>query len=318
MVASSKITLIIQAILALIKLPAGLISGSIGLINDSLDTILDLLSSLLVYFGIRFNKERLVSILLVASMFVTASFTLYEAVNRFFTPYVPKVDWFPFAAALLSALAGLALWTYQRYIGLHSGLMAFITESVDSRNHVIVALGVTAGLVASLLNFGLLDMLVGLAVAVLILWSAVELAVDLLRSSAEKPVDLSHYGFWLQGVYEHRREMYLVDWMLSLVEHQEVRSRDELATQIKQGVDFRDNPWLKSVGLNRQLASDSVIEQGLDKLFSEGWVVDQEPLILSSKGIELLAKRRGKNYGMRGALRSNLSELGAQKWILKN
>lgn len=49
---------------------------------------------------------------------------------------------------------------------LQNGLMAFIAESVDSRNHVIVALAVTAGLAASLLRFGLLDMLVGLAVAV--------------------------------------------------------------------------------------------------------------------------------------------------------
>jgi hypothetical protein len=205
---ASKVTLIVQTFLAVIKLPAGLISGSVGLLNDSADTILDLLSSLLVYLGIRFNKERLVSILLVVFMLGTGGFTLYEAVHRFLTPYVPEVDWFPFVAALLSALAGLLLWTYQRYVGLQNGLMAFIAESVDSRNHVIVALAVTAGLVASLLHFGLLDMLVGLAVAVLILWSAIDLAVDLMRSSSGQ-VDLSRYGFWLQHVYEQGRETYL-------------------------------------------------------------------------------------------------------------
>ena len=47
--------------------------------------------------------------------------------------------------------------------------MALITQSIDSRNHVIVGVSVTAGLVAALLNFGLLDALVGLAVAILIL-----------------------------------------------------------------------------------------------------------------------------------------------------
>ena len=145
-------TLIVQTFLAVIKLPAGLISGSVGLLNDSADTILDLLSSLLVYLGIRFDKERLVSILLVVFMLGIGSFTLYEAVHRFLTPYVPEVDWFPFVAAVVSALAGLMLWTYQRYVGLQNGLMAFIAESVDSRNHVIVALAVTAGLVASLLQ----------------------------------------------------------------------------------------------------------------------------------------------------------------------
>jgi hypothetical protein len=282
---ASKVTLIVQAVLAVTKLPAGLISGSVGLLNDSADTILDLLSSLLVYLGIRFDKERLVSILLVVFMLGTGGFALYEAVHRFLTPYVPNVDWFPFAAAVLSALAGLMLWTYQRYIGLQNGLMAFIAESVDSRNHVIVALAVTAGLVASLLHFGLLDMLVGLVVAILILWSAIELAMDLVRSSGGQ-VDLSRYGFWLQHVYEQGREAYLIDWMLSMIDRREVRTREDLAAHIRQASNFQDNPWLKSVGLNRQLLADSVIEQGLDGLFSGGWVVDGDPLTLTLKGKE--------------------------------
>jgi Co/Zn/Cd efflux system component len=225
--AASKVTLIVQIILALIKLPAGLLSGSVGLINDSADTILDLFSSLLVYLGIRFDKERLVSTLLVVFMLGTGSFTLYEAMERVITPDVPKVDWFPFAAAILSAMAGLFLWTYQRYVGIHSGLMTFIAESVDSRNHVIVALSVIAGLAASLLRFGLLDTLVGLVVAILILWSAIQLVVDLLRSSADEKVDLSHYGFWLLNAYEHFRDSHLREWMLYLVDQREVQTRGE-------------------------------------------------------------------------------------------
>jgi hypothetical protein len=302
--AASKVTLAVQVILAAIKLPAGLLSGSVGLLNDSADTILDLLSSLLVYLGIRFDSERLVSILLVVFMLATGGFTLFEAVSRFLVPSVPQVDWFPFVAAVLSALAGLVLWTYQRYVGLHSNLMAFIAESVDSRNHVIVALGVTAGLAASLLHFSLLDMLVGLAVAVLILWSAVELAIELVRSSPEKPVDLSHYGFWLQGVYEHGREAYLRGLMLSLIHYHEVRTREELAARIRQAVDLRDNPWLKPVGLDRQLVADPILEQSLNELFSGGWVVDQEALVLSERGKEYL-KRRSQRKNARLAAKTN-------------
>lgn len=288
---ASKVTLIVQVILALIKLPAGLISGSIGLLNDSADTLLDLLSGLLVYFGIRFNKERLVSVLLVIFMLGTGGFTLFEAVKRFFTPYVPKVDWFPFAAALLSALAGLFLWTYQRYVGIHSGSMAFITESIDSRNHIIVALSVTAGLMASLLHFGLLDMLVGLVVALLILWSAIQLVVDLVRSSADEQAGLAHYGFWLQNIYERMRDAHLRAWMLSLVARQEVQTRADLANRARQAFDFRYNPWMKLVGLDRQFASDATIVQSLNELFFHGWVLDQEPLIISETGMEYLNKR---------------------------
>ena len=289
--AASKVTLIVQIMLALIKLPAGLLSGSVGLLNDAADTILDLFSSLLVYFGIRFNRERLVSILLVVFMLGTGGFALYQAVERFLTPYVPKVDWFPFVAAILSAVACLLLWTYQRYIGIHSGLMAFIAESVDSRNHVIVALSVTAGLVAAMLRFGLLDMLVGLVVALLILWSAVQLIIDLLKSSADEKLALSHYGFWLQNVYEHIRDTHLRDWMLYLVDRREVRTRSDLIGRVHEAFDFRNNQWMRMVGLDRQFASETEIEQNLNDLFSQGWVVDQEPLLISKKGKEYLKKQ---------------------------
>ena len=115
-------------------------------------------------------------------MLGTGGFTLYEAVHRFFVPFEPEVDGFTFLAAILSALVCGALYLYQRFVGLRSGSLALITQSVDSRNHVIVAVSVTAGLVASLFQFPLLDTLVGLAVAILILKSGVELAIETLRT----------------------------------------------------------------------------------------------------------------------------------------
>ena len=287
---ASKVTLIIQIMLAVIKLPAGILSGSVGLLNDSFDTILDLFSSLLVYLGIRFNRERLVSIVLVIFMLLTGGLTLYEAIHRLFVPFVPNVDLFPFAAAVLSALSGLILWTYLQYVGLKYNLMAFIAESVDARNHIIVSLGVTAGLVASLLHFGWLDMLVGLAVAILILWSAIGLVSELLHSSAEKPVDLSHYGLWLQSVYQNRREHYLRNLMLSLVKNGEAKTREELVLKIRKATDLRENSPLKSVGLNRRLLEDEVIEYNLNELISHEWLVDGETIALSTKGKEYLAR----------------------------
>jgi len=80
-----------------------------------------------------------------------------EKVN---VPFEPEVNCFTFLTATLPGLICLVLYVYQAFVGLRSGQLALITQSVDSRNHVIVAAGVTAGLVASLLQFGLLDTLV--------------------------------------------------------------------------------------------------------------------------------------------------------------
>jgi len=54
----------VQLGLAALKLPAGLLSGSVGLLNDATDTLLDGISSLLVYAGLRFDRERTVNVVL--------------------------------------------------------------------------------------------------------------------------------------------------------------------------------------------------------------------------------------------------------------
>ena len=290
---ASKLTILIQILLAAVKLPAGLLSGSVGLLNDSLDTILDLLSGFFVYLGVRFNRERLASTLLVVCMTGTGAFSLYEAVRCFFTPQIPRVQWFPIFAAGLSAFAGIILWQYQRYVGRQSGSLAFVAESVDSRNHVFVAFAVTAGLVASLLRFGLLDAIVGLVVALLIVWSAVQLAVELVRASSGRDADLSRYRLWLGEVFHHASERFLRTVMLSLADGGEVRSRSDLIEGVRRAIDFRGNPWMKAAGLDHQLATDAMLEEVLEESIRGGYILDGNPVRVTETGRQFLARQAG-------------------------
>jgi len=295
----SQISLAAHLALAALKLPAGLLSGSVGLINDAADTLLDALASLLVYAGLRLDRERAVNVVLVLLMLGTGGLTLYEAVRRLLTPVSPAVDWFAFLAALISALVCLALWGYQRLVGLRSGSVALITQSVDSRNHVIVALSVTAGLVASLLHFSLLDTLVGLAVAILILKSAGELAVETVRSLREGGTDLSRYRLGLLDKYEEFRQTQLRDWMLYLVE-KETLTQAELAQRVREALDFSDNPALRAFRLYRESDPGELVEQSLQQLHEREWLVGDEQLAVTEAGREhlrrLLKKTRGERH----------------------
>ncbi len=290
--AVSKVTLVAHLGLAALKLPAGYISGSVGLLNDAADTFLDGISSLLVYLGLRFDKERAVNIVLVVFMLGTGGLTLYQAVRRFFVPFELEVDWFTFLATLLSAVFCLGLWAYQRYVGLRSGHLVLITQSVDSRNHVIVAAGVTVGLVASLLRFPLLDTLVGLAVAILILKSAVDLAVETVRSMGEEGVDLSRYEFGLAGQYEQFRQAQLRDWMLYLVEKQGVETRAALVARARQALDLNRIPAVQALGLaQQQPQAGEMIERSLGELFEQDWLTGEQRLGLTAQGREHLRQR---------------------------
>jgi len=298
----SQVGLAVHWGLAALKLPAALLSGSVGLLNDALDTLLDGFSSLLVYLGFRFNRECAVNVVLVLLMLGTGGFTFYEAVRRFFVPFEPEVDRFTFVAAIFSALICSALYLYQRFVGLRSGSLALITQSVDSRNHVIVAASVTAGLVASLLRFPLLDTLVGLAVAVLILKSAVELAIEAIRSLGEEEADLSRYQMGLAGWYERFRQTQLGDWLLYLVEKEGVQTRDELLARARQALDFSRHPMLRELGLAQPYHGE-LIEQGIQELFERGWLAGEERLSLTDAGREHLRRRMRGTHRLKPVLK---------------
>jgi Co/Zn/Cd efflux system component len=281
----SKATLGIHLALATLKMPAAILSGSVGLLNDAADTLLDGLSSLLVYLGLRFDKERAVNVVLVLFMLGIGALTFYEAVQRFFVPVAPNVDWYTFLAAILSALACLGLWAYQRYVGLRGGIMALITQSVDSRNHVIVAASVTAGLVGSLLHFPLLDTLVGLGVAFLILKSALELAIETVRSLSEEELDLTRFEFGIAAQYDKFRQAQLRDWMFYLVEKQGIANRAEVVARSRQALDFNRVPALQAMGLaQRQQNVEEIIEGGLEELLRCGCLKEEDRLSITDAG----------------------------------
>ena len=287
----SKVTLGVHLGLAAIKLPAGLLSGSVALINDAADTLLDALSSLVVYFGIRFKRERGANVTLVILMLATGGFTLYEAVRRFFVPLELTVDWFAFLAAIMSAPVCLMLWAYQRHVGLRSGIMALITQSVDSRNHVIVSIGVIVGLLAAYLQFTLLDTLVGLAIALLILKSAFELALETIRSFGEEEIDLSRFEFGIAAQYEQFRQAQLSDWMLYLVEKQGIEMRSELIDCAHRALDFNSIAAGRAMGLAQQRPhDDEIVEKCLSDLYESGLLVGEERPTVTELGRKHLDK----------------------------
>jgi hypothetical protein len=281
----SKVTLGVHLGLVAIKLPVAILSGSVGLLNDAADTLLDAVSSTLVYFGLRFNKERAVNVVLVMLMLTTGSFTFYEAVRRFFIAASYAVTGITFLAVILSGLICLGLWTVQRYVGLKSSSIALVTQSVDSRNHVIVAASVTVGLIASWLKFPLLDILVGLTVSILILKNAVELTIESIRSLREAQVDLSSYEFGLAIQFEKFRESQLRDWMLYLAGKEGIGTHAELVQRGRQAIDSSHLLSFQALGLAPQEPPGGEIpEQSLAELVKRGWIGEGEPIQVTKAG----------------------------------
>ncbi len=275
--AVSKVTLIIHFLLALIKLPIGIMSGSVGLLNDGVDTLLDGLSSTLVYYGIKYEKEKIVNIILITIMFTTGLFTLYQSIRRFFIPVENSIDTLTFIAVIFSALISLGLMIYQRYVGVKKNNFSLITQSVDSRNHLIVAGGVIVGMCASLLNYKIVDTLVGVVVAVLILKGAVELLLEVIKGEQ----DTSNYK-----MFNFSRRLFkkrLKFWLMRKIELKSLTRAELIAEGIKV-LDFNKNITLESIGLNKCYNSKKMIKEVVAQLITEKYIYDEGKLGLTNKG----------------------------------
>jgi len=276
----SRVTLVVHLVLGIIKLPAALISGSVGLLNDALDTLLDGLSSLVVFFGIKCNKERLSSFVLLIFMGVTGLYSFYEAVSRFFHPHEAAPEPLAFAAITISgAVCGL-LYFYQKFAGLNHKSLPLITQSIDSRNHVFVAFGVIAALISSALNVPIIDIIVGIIVAVLILKGAVELLIEMIRSSNEEEIDLSKFGF--TAFRKHQKKQF-IQWILFEIEKGKFSSKKDIENEAKAAVDFSKIESFKALGIDNNEKSWQLAEQAVKEIFSQG-LVYEETLRLTEKG----------------------------------
>ncbi|MFZ5522789.1 MAG: cation transporter [Pseudomonadota bacterium] len=172
--ATLKVVLGINAVMFVVELAAGLMAGSTALLSDSLDNLGDALtygfSLYAVYRGPR-SKAR-VALFKGVLIFTAGIFVLCQVVYRIAVPVIPAYE----AMGIVSLLALLANGTCLALLWKHREEdinMSSVWEC--SRNDIAanIAVFVAAGGVL-VFNSGWPDILVGGALALLLLWSAVK------------------------------------------------------------------------------------------------------------------------------------------------
>jgi protein-S-isoprenylcysteine O-methyltransferase Ste14 len=149
--------------------------------------------------------------------------------------------------------------------------MPLIAQSVDSRNHVIVAAGVGAGLIAAVFDLALLDRLVGLTVAILILKGAAELLTDLIRSAGEEEPDLSRWGF---SAIEARRHRQTVRWLLFEIDSGRIHTHDQMMKEARAATDFSKIASFRALGIDKQAGREEKLEQAASEVFERALAVE--------------------------------------------
>ena len=240
---ASAISVGVNAVLAALKLSVGFLLNSVALIADGFDSSVDVASAIAVYLGIRTRRELASTVFIIVVMAGTACFIAYESITKLIAGETVDASWIAFATAAMSGVVCYVMSVYQHLVGKRLGSLSLLSQSVDSRNHVIQAGAVIVGLVFAVFGIHIVDAIVGLVVALLIARSAIELTVETRRAAQGEGVDSGHFQREYERLWNTRHRKYFESWLLVLLE--EPHTKVELLSHYEDVFSTEDLPVVR-------------------------------------------------------------------------
>ena len=266
------VTIAVHVLLSVLKLAFGFLSKSAGLIADGIDNTADTLSSVLVWLGITFDKEKLVSLFIVVMMFVSVGGVAIASINKIVHPEPVQEGLFAFVVSLGCGLLMLIISAYQYMVGRRQSNFAIMCQAVDSRNHFFTSLLVCGGIILSSLAqqfqaawstwFYYADALASIIIGLLILQSAVELTKELVKPGDE-PAEVSHF---VRSMQEKVRKKIVFDWLSQQLKDRPL-TREQLEEHFTQQFCEQTPKILTLSGMGYCPESSKDLHQHLDHFF---------------------------------------------------
>ena len=191
---TSWISVIGNAVLSLLKVIVGIVSGSMAVLSDGLDSASDVVTSVVILFTSSFvsrppnskyvyGREKAENIASTVLSFVIFFMGCQIVVSAGKQILFDEIRELPSALAVwvtvVSIVGKLLLAWYQFYQGKRAGSSMLKANAVNMRNDVIISGGVLAGLACTfLLNIPVLDPIIALVIGLYIVWSAVGIFRD--------------------------------------------------------------------------------------------------------------------------------------------
>lgn len=181
--------IISNAILCVMKILIGLVSGSIAIVADGINNLADGASSIITFIGFKlasmpedeehpYGHARIEYLagMAVSVMILMVGFELGKSsVDKIFNPTPLEFSW----TVVIVLLVAIAIKVWQAVFNISTGKkinsLALIATGTDSRNDVISTIVVLAGVLIGHFFNVQIDGILGLAVAAFIFWSGITL-----------------------------------------------------------------------------------------------------------------------------------------------
>jgi len=236
--AAARNTIIVDFFLTSLKLLSGSFSGSVGLLADGADAAVDTVSAAVVWLGMKIKRENLGTSIVLLMMFISGISVGYDSImsiiDAFFGTLLPlAMPYLVIIAETVALIFALILFLYQRFVGKRNGSLVLISQSVDSKNHIYVALGVITGAIFSVFGIYLVDAFVGGFIAMRILVDGIRLSKETIASIRGEEVDLKNYEVPFEKQWESSKLETFRTWLLYSVKELKLKKRDELIQELE-------------------------------------------------------------------------------------
>lgn len=213
---TSWVSVVGNALLSLLKIVVGIISGSLAVLSDGLDSASDVVTSLIILFttpiisrppNAKFvygqeKAENVASTILSFVIFFMGGQMFVAAIHKIIHHEVVE---FPSMiavwATLISIIGKLLLALYQFHQGKRVDSSMLKANAVNMRNDVIISAGVLLGLAFTfILKLPILDPVIALLISIYIIYSAIGIFKDANVVLMDGVSDTSIYGKIIRAV----------------------------------------------------------------------------------------------------------------------
>lgn len=196
----SMVTIIVNIVLSLLKLLAGIIGKSMVMISDSIHSLSDVFSSVIVIIGVRVSKreedrehqyghdrmECLASLALGAILFVTGVLLIYEGIRKIYTgENISTPGMIALIAAVISIVTKEWMYWYTKLSADKINSDALRADAWHHRSDALSSVGSLIGVAGAMLGVKILDPIMAGVIGLII----IKVACDVVKEAVNKMVD---------------------------------------------------------------------------------------------------------------------------------
>ncbi len=194
LIRASWVSIIGNSLLSLLKVVAGILTGSLAVLSDGIDSATDVVISLVMIFTAKImnrppNKkyvygyekaEGLATKILALLIFFAGTQMFVSSVQSIFDYSEKELPGKLAIGVTVISIAGkLLLSWYQYRKGRRINSSMLIANAVNMRNDVLISVGVFAGLIFTFAwNLPVLDSVAGLVISLFIIWSSIKIFME--------------------------------------------------------------------------------------------------------------------------------------------